>query len=100
MFLAVYVDDILVTGDDKTEIQAVKMFLDSTFKIKDLGSLHYLLGIEFNRLSTRMAISQGKFTLHFRSEFLDSHCTPVASPLDVNTKLHHDQGLLQVDPSS
>lgn len=69
MFLVVYVDDILVTGDID-EIKVVKQFLDSTFKIKDVGYLHYFLGLEFKNISTTMAISQKKNTLDLLYEFL------------------------------
>jgi len=44
--IAVYVDDILITCSDYAEIQHVKQHLDTTFGIKDLGKLHYFLGLE------------------------------------------------------
>ncbi|XP_019179901.1 PREDICTED: uncharacterized protein LOC109175107 [Ipomoea nil] len=46
--LLIYVDDILVASDKLELIQSLKVFLDSTFKIKDLGQLGFFLGIEAN----------------------------------------------------
>lgn len=63
VFLAVYVDDIMVVGNDVIEINSIKAFLDSTFKIKDLGKLHYFLGNEFNHFSNGVTLSQRKFAL-------------------------------------
>jgi hypothetical protein len=44
--LAVYVDDIIITGDDETEIKCLKGNLSREFEVKDLGQLKYFLGIE------------------------------------------------------
>ncbi|RVW97674.1 Retrovirus-related Pol polyprotein from transposon RE1 [Vitis vinifera] len=44
--LLIYVDDILITGNDVKAIVALKQFLHSHFRIKDLGDLKYFLGIE------------------------------------------------------
>ncbi|KAL8157127.1 hypothetical protein AgCh_002003 [Apium graveolens] len=46
----VYVDDILITGNDKELISTVKSYLAQHFKIKDLGALKYFLGIEATRV--------------------------------------------------
>jgi len=42
----IYVDDILIIGNDEIAIKGLKEYLHSTFHIKDLGSPKYFLGIE------------------------------------------------------
>lgn len=46
VILLVYVDDIILTGNNEVEIAKVKDFLKSRFFIKDFGKLKYFLGIE------------------------------------------------------
>lgn len=48
-FLAilVYVDDMVVTGTNMTQINEIKQALDKGFTIKDLGDLNYLLAFKF-----------------------------------------------------
>jgi len=58
-----YVDDILLTGNDLTEIQRVKDCLLQQFRIKDLGDLKYFLGIEFSHSKTGIYMSQRKYAL-------------------------------------
>ena len=47
--LIVYVDDMVLTGDDLEERKALQQFLASKFEMKDLGQLKYFLGIEVSR---------------------------------------------------
>lgn len=42
----VYVDDIVITGNDSKEIEKFKAFIKTKFKTKDLGVLKYFLGIK------------------------------------------------------
>ena len=46
ILLVVYVDNIIITGDDKQGIDDLKRYLQNSFRTKDLGKLHYFLGIE------------------------------------------------------
>ncbi|GKE20783.1 ribonuclease H-like domain-containing protein, partial [Tanacetum coccineum] len=43
LYLLVYVDDLVITGNSKTEIKNFKSFLNKKFKINDLGELKYFL---------------------------------------------------------
>jgi len=47
--LLVYVDNIILAGNDKEEIERIKQTLNQTFKIKDLGNLGYFFGFELVR---------------------------------------------------
>ena len=69
IFVAVYVDDILLTGNHLEEMHDLKAYLHSTFKIKDLGSLHYFLGIEILQASHGVIMTQRKFAAELLKEF-------------------------------
>lgn len=60
--IVVYVDDILLAGDDLDEVTSLKIYLDDQFKIKDLGDIHYFLELEVSRSSRGFLINQHKYT--------------------------------------
>lgn len=61
--LLVYVDDIVLAGNNVSVVTAVKDFLSSKFKLKDLGALKYFLGLEIARSSTGIYLNRRKYTL-------------------------------------
>ena len=58
IFLLVYVDDILVTGNDSGLVTQLVDDLNRSFSLKKLGSLHYFLGIEVFRDHTGIYLSK------------------------------------------
>ena len=100
VFLVVHIDDILLTGNDEVEIASLKFFLDSTFKIKDLGYANYFLSIEILRSDKGLLLIQRKFNLELLEEFNSKVSSSVICPLDYNTKLTPHDGDLLVDPST
>ena len=63
VILAVYVDDILLTGSDITSIQKTKGYLQTHFVTKDMGKPKYFLDIEFAYTMDKMTLSQRKYAL-------------------------------------
>jgi hypothetical protein len=50
MVIIIYVDDLIVGGDNEKEVEHVKSLLKQKFDMKDLGELKFFLGIEFIRM--------------------------------------------------
>ena len=48
-FLVLYVDDILLIGNDIPMLQSVKVWLSKNFTMKDLGEASYILGMKIYR---------------------------------------------------
>ena len=96
--LLIYVDDILITGNNVKDILALKQFLHSHFRIKDLGDLKYFLGIEVSRSNKGISISQRKYALEIFKDGGFLGAKPVSFPMEQNIKLA-DSGELLKDPS-
>lgn len=56
--LLIYVDDIIVVGPSLHEIEIVKTFLSTTFKLKDFGILKYFLRLEITHSNQGIVLSQ------------------------------------------
>ncbi|GKC29633.1 ribonuclease H-like domain-containing protein, partial [Tanacetum coccineum] len=87
--LLVYVDDIVITGNDSVEINKFKDFLSSKFQIKDLGKLKYFLGLEILEEDNGVCISQRKYCLELLQEFDKLACKPTSIPMETNHVMAH-----------
>ncbi|CAN1141771.1 Retrovirus-related Pol polyprotein from transposon TNT 1-94 [Linum perenne] len=85
--LIVYVDDIIVTGDDEAGIMLIKKQLATEFEIKDLGMLRYFLGLEFARSTEGLFVSQRKYILDLLEETGMTGCRPAETPMEAALKL-------------
>lgn len=92
-------DDILLTGSNPNEVHHLKTFLHKEFTIKDLGLLHYFLGLEASYLTEGVVLSQRKFTQELLVESNMLQAKPASTPLPLNLKLTADQGTLLTDPT-
>ena len=90
MFLiGVYVDDIILAGKSDKSIKEVKRALDAKFDIKDMGKLHYFLGIKFlqDEKTRNVWIGQPAYVESILKKFGMENSKPVSTPIDSSTKL-------------
>ncbi|KAA0064060.1 Retrovirus-related Pol polyprotein from transposon TNT 1-94 [Cucumis melo var. makuwa] len=87
VLLLLYVDDMIITGNDPQAISDLQHYLGQHFEMKDLGSLNYFLGLEVSRRSDGYLLSQAKYAsdLLARSGITDSNTA--STPLDPNVHL-------------
>lgn len=83
----VYVDDLIISGNDQAGIQETKLFLKSVFDIKDLGELKYFLGIEICRSPEGLFLSQRKYSLDLLTETGKLGSKPAKTPLEDGYKV-------------
>lgn len=89
--LIIYVDDMIITGDDKEEITKLRKRLIKEFEMKDLGELKYFLGIEVLRSKQGIFMCQNKYVLDLLTENCMIDCKPVNTLMIVNQKLYMEE---------
>ncbi|KAM0029928.1 putative RNA-directed DNA polymerase [Helianthus debilis subsp. tardiflorus] len=90
--LIIYVDDMIITGNDKEEMEKLKTNLFTEFEMKDLGRLKYFLGIEVLRSKHGIFICQKKYILDLLAEIGMIDCKPTDTPIMTNQKLYMEEG--------
>eukprot|EP00253_Pinus_taeda_P036377 PITA_36377 len=80
LITVLYVDDLILMGDDLL-ILSCKEDLSREFEMKDLGLLHYFLGLEIWHRSDGLFVSQGKYAREILEKFNMHGCKPVDTPL-------------------
>ncbi|KAF5823492.1 putative RNA-directed DNA polymerase [Helianthus annuus] len=97
--LLVYVDDIVVTGNNIDEVNKIKGVLNLNFQIKDLGKLKYFLGIEVLYNKSGVCLNQRKYCLELLSEFGYLACKPIKTPIEqsylITAKISKNQSVLK-----
>ena len=63
MYLLVYVDDIIFISSSVTVADGLLSALSGHFAVKDLGALHYFLGLEVSRSPAGLTLTQHKYSL-------------------------------------
>ncbi|KAJ1695814.1 hypothetical protein LUZ63_012512 [Rhynchospora breviuscula] len=96
--ILIYVDDLVVAGNNSDAIHDFKQYMSEVFHMKDLGALKYFLGIEIARGPTGLFLSQRKYALDMLAECGLLGAKPAMTPLEQNHKLAESIGEKVKDP--
>ncbi|KAL0461128.1 UNVERIFIED_CONTAM: Retrovirus-related Pol polyprotein from transposon TNT 1-94 [Sesamum latifolium] len=84
MILSLYVDDILLAGNNMEMIVATQKWLSSTFEMKDMGEAEYILGVKIHRDRSKkfLSLSQETYIKRIIERFCMHNANPVDTPMD------------------
>lgn len=89
MFFLVYMDDVIVTENDLSVLESLKSKLTATFSIRDLGALHYFLGVEVVKHPHGIILSQQKYLRDILKAADMNGSKPWSIPIAEGTSLSH-----------
>ena len=92
VYVLVYVDDILVTGNNNDAVSRVIAALGERFSLKDQGDVNYFCGIEVTRTSHGLHLMQRKYILDLLVKTNMFEAKPVATPMQTTPKLSLQSG--------
>jgi len=90
------VDDLFLTGNEN-QIMESKKKLAEEFEMKDLGLMHYFLGLEVWQSSEGIFLNRGKYVVEILKSLNMLKCKFMATPMYSNLKLLADDSLELVD---
>jgi hypothetical protein len=92
-----YVDDIVITASSTTLLQRIINNLKSSFAIKDLGPLHFFLGIQVQRSSKGFHLHQARYAADLLDHAGMRNCKPASTPVDTKPKASANDGKSATD---
>ncbi|KAI0494867.1 hypothetical protein KFK09_025013 [Dendrobium nobile] len=81
IYILVYVDDILLTGNDNATITCLLTALSSKFQMKNLGRISHFLGMHVSHTSQGLHLSQAAYATQILQRAGMSACKPISSPI-------------------
>ena len=80
IIIGIYVDDLIITGNDKKKIQEISQVLHKTYRLKDLGKAKRFLGIEIIQFENKTFITQQSYIQELIEKFKQKDCKPEPTP--------------------
>ncbi|CAM8988176.1 unnamed protein product [Rhodiola kirilowii] len=93
MYLLVYVDDIIVLSSSPVATKTLVIELCKEFAVKDLGQLHFFLGIEVQHLKKGITLTQHKYAKDLLIRASMQKCKPSVTPMASTERLSANDGV-------
>ena len=93
--LLLYVNDLFLTGKEELFKDARRLVTE--VKMKDLGIMHYFLGMDVWQNVNEIFLGQGKCAMEILKKFIILNCKVITTPMESNLKLLCDTSLEMVD---
>jgi hypothetical protein len=97
LILVLYVDDLFLTSSERLIVEC-KQALTAKFEMKDLGLIHYFLGLEVCQRTDEIFLSQGKYTMEILKKFGMTECKSIPTPMVMDLKKMSDVDSGEIDP--
>lgn len=97
MYLLVYVDDIIVTGNNSMAVKRMIEALAVRFSIKDMGRLHFFLGVEVVHKPDGLVLTQSKYISEILKKYNMHESKGVLSPMSSSLMLQVSDGSAPAD---
>uniref|UniRef100_A0A2N9FBJ6 Reverse transcriptase Ty1/copia-type domain-containing protein n=1 Tax=Fagus sylvatica TaxID=28930 RepID=A0A2N9FBJ6_FAGSY len=98
-YFLVYVDDLVITGNNSLFVTSIIKRLGDMFSLKDMGSLHFFLGVEVIPTPAGLFLSQHKYIRELLAKTSMSGAKDVSTPLSTTQSLQLIDGTAAVDSS-
>jgi hypothetical protein len=99
VYLLLYVDDIIITGNNSTAISDIVSQLSAVFELKDLGLLRYFLGLQIDYKKVRLFVHQHKYVSDLLHKFQMTDCKAAPTPIATTPPLSTDHDDALSDPT-
>jgi hypothetical protein len=96
VILLLYVDDLFLIEEENL-ITSCKKRLASELEMKDLGLMHYFLGLEVWKSLERIFLNQGKYAVEILKRFDMLECKSMNTPMEAKLKLLVDTSSKLID---
>lgn len=97
LIVGVYVDDLVITGADESDIDKFKSEMKHTFQMSDLGLLKYYLGLEVHQGEEGITVCQRAYAAKILESAGLTGCNISHTPMEPRLKLSKDSTALAVD---